>query len=396
MAIVSPLRRRSSPQIARRPGLGALSAAGLALALAACSCAGTAPRRLIQFGPQGKQRAWMTEDEIAVLARQVHRDGLCGGLLDVTDPRDRVPAPVVPSPALRALTVRGPSLQNAVRPLLERVSSAFLKRTVVELASFPTRSSWYPSGVAVAESLQRTLLGMSQGRVDVTVERVEHSAFEQPSLVATVRGAGPRRDELVVLGAHLDSTGGRYGDERSPGADDDASGVATVLEVFRVLVQSGIRLDRSVVFALYAGEEKGLVGSKGVAARYDPAKVLGVMQLDMTMFPAADRKITLMLDYNDRQLTDFTATLIEEYLGSTAAFSKCGYECSDHVRWARRGVPTVFPFEAPFGTNPWIHTLQDTPDKLDFEFGALFAKLGLAFAIEMAGLRPPRAGLVER
>ena len=74
----------------------------------------------------------------------------------------------------------------------------------------------------------------------------------QPSVIARIRGNGANANELVILGAHEDSiNGGANG--RSPGADDDASGSATVLEVFRVLVQNGFRPRRTVEFHAYSG-----------------------------------------------------------------------------------------------------------------------------------------------
>jgi leucyl aminopeptidase len=66
-------------------------------------------------------------------------------------------------------------------------------------------------------------------RSDITVSLFKHS-WGQPSVIARIKGAGPNADEVVIIGAHEDSTNGG-GSKRSPGADDDASGTSTVLEV---------------------------------------------------------------------------------------------------------------------------------------------------------------------
>src|SRR5690606_7452875 len=131
---------------------------------------------------------------------------------------------------------------------------------------------------------------LARGRTDVTTELFNHR-FVQPSVVARIQGHGPHADEHIVLGAHEDSINWSgfvpSARDRAPGADDDASGVATLLETFRVLMDSGYRPDRTIDFIAYAGEEIGLVGSQDIAERYKSqgVKVAAVLQLDMTMYP---------------------------------------------------------------------------------------------------------------
>ncbi len=85
--------------------------------------------------------------------------------------------------------------------------------------------------------------------------------------MACLPGAGPRADEWVVVGAHYDHLGkGQLGHMFGPvgsvyhGADDNASGVAAVLELAAKLRAAG-PLPRSVLFVLFSGEEEGLIGS---------------------------------------------------------------------------------------------------------------------------------------
>lgn len=70
------------------------------------------------------------------------------------------------------------------------------------------------------------------GRTDVSIQLFEHT-WAQPSLIVTVAGSGNNRGETVILGGHMDSTAGGA-TRASPGADDDGSGSAAVLEVRRV------------------------------------------------------------------------------------------------------------------------------------------------------------------
>jgi hypothetical protein len=94
--------------------------------------------------------------------------------------------------------------------------------------------------------------------------------------------AGDGTDEVIVVGAHLDHLG-RRGGELYPGADDDASGVAVVLGIAAELAPRRAELSRGVMFALFAGEEQGMVGSRAFVA--DPpvplARIPAMVNLDM-------------------------------------------------------------------------------------------------------------------
>lgn len=98
----------------------------------------------------------------------------------------------------------------------------------------------------------------------------ESGKAESPNVVAVLQGSDAAlRDEYVVLSAHLDHIGVGEpisGDNIYNGAMDNASGVATLLEVARLL-QSGSALKRSVLFLAVTGEEKGLQGSRYFAER---------------------------------------------------------------------------------------------------------------------------------
>jgi leucyl aminopeptidase len=178
---------------------------------------------------------------------------------------------------------------------------------------------------------------------------------------------------------------------RAPGADDDASGVATLLEVYRSLMETGFRPDRSIAFIGYAAEERGLLGSQEIsrAWRQQGKQVRGVLQLDMTMFPGTTRAITFVTDYVNPELTRFSTQLVDTYVKAPWAETQCGYACSDHASWQKLGYAAAFPFEATFdGSNQAIHTERDLIGLLDMQHGLHFAKLGASFAIEMANEAP--------
>ena len=171
-------------------------------------------------------------------------------------------------------------------------------------------------------------------------------------MVLTLKGSR-YPDEVVVLGGHLDSTAGSAPNSRTlaPGADDDASGIATLTEVLRVIAEQGRQPERTLQFIGYAAEEVGLRGSKDIATRYKAAntKVLAALQLDMTNYQGSAEEIVFMTDYTDQGLTGYLAQLLDAYLPQIRyGYDSCGYGCSDHASWHNQGYPAAMPFESRF------------------------------------------------
>jgi len=78
--------------------------------------------------------------------------------------------------------------------------------------------------------------------------------------------------------------------------------------------------------------------------------------------------------------------LVQTYTSLPYTTDTCGYACSDHASWYAAGYPDVCTAEAgPSGqVNPYMHSSQDTVDKLDMTYSLEFAKLALSFAVELA------------
>jgi hypothetical protein len=90
-------------------------------------------------------------------------------------------------------------------------------------------------------------------------------AKEKPTIniIGKLEGSNPNlKNEYVVVGAHLDHVGEQAGEIYAPGANDNASGSAAVLEIARAFAQGKIKPKRSIIFVLFASEELGLIGSK--------------------------------------------------------------------------------------------------------------------------------------
>jgi leucyl aminopeptidase len=282
----------------------------------------------------------------------------------------------------------GINQQATVTNLIKEVQETNIREVILKLSSFKNRYYKSESGSKSSIWLSDYWKSLVAHRSDITVNRWNHSSWPQDTIIVEIKG---KTDDKIVIGGHADSIAGWWGRERAraPGADDNASGIATMTEILRVLVNSNYQPQNTIVFAAYAAEEVGLLGSKEVAKSFkdDGENVLGVLQLDMTNFNGSDLDIVLMSDYTNEAQNKFIGGLIDTYLpGLSWGYDKCGYACSDHASWNSQGYPASMPFEAKKGdSNRHIHSDKDTLSRSgdNADHAQKFAKMGVAFVLEL-------------
>jgi Zn-dependent M28 family amino/carboxypeptidase len=131
----------------------------------------------------------------------------------------------------------------------------------------------------------------SEGRLEVKFEdysvggkgqRIPHQ-LNLKNVVATLKGAGPDDDRIIVISAHLDSRAALDNDSTgyAPGANDDGSGVAAILELVRIM--SVRKFSATIVFMTVSGEEHGLFGAKFMAskAKKENWNIIAMLNNDM-------------------------------------------------------------------------------------------------------------------
>jgi leucyl aminopeptidase len=315
-------------------------------------------------------------------------------------------APDAPAGTPVQYTIDNPATVNGI---LAQVSQANIPPVISQLASYWTRYYTTQTGLDAAVWLKSRWEEIAAGRPDVSVWFFDHPNWLQHSVIVRITGTQTPH-EAVVLGAHLDSINNQQPESgRAPGADDDASGVASLTETFRAAVAAGYRPARTVYFMAYAGEELGLLGSQEIASAMSvnsPYRsretVVGALQLDMTNYRspspgAVDVGIIADPEYTSPAQNVFVRDLMTAYLPALTkdTASMCGYGCSDHASWAVFG-PTAasFPFEARFGQhNPLIHTPDDTLANSGptAAHAVKFTRLAAAYLAELAKgtLSPP-------
>ncbi len=167
------------------------------------------------------------------------------------------------------------------------------------------------------------------------------------NVVATKRGTN-RPEEIVVVGAHYDSVPG------SPGANDNASGVAVVLETARVL--AGTPTPRTVQFVLFAAEELGLFGSVAFAQERRRG-VVAMINVDMVGWGEA---LTAGNSPGRDETMVNAAVEVARTLGiPLTRFRSAG---SDHASFEQVGIPAVFLHR---GVDPHYHRPTDLPPIVD-------------------------------
>lgn len=281
-----------------------------------------------------------------------------------------------------------------VNQSLNLVDNFEIENTTQQLVSYGTRYHTYSSATQSVVDIKAKWDNMAAGRNDISTRLVNHSSTNMPSAVLTIQGT-TYPDEYVIIGGHIDSTNPRN-NANAPGADDDASGIATITEAARVLIEMNFRPQRTIEIMAYAAEEVGLRGSGEIAEDYrnNNVNVIGYAQFDMTNYKGSSYDVYLIEDqYTTPTLNNFMKQLMNHYNSSgthklTYSSTQCNYGCSDHASWEAEGYNATFPFEASFsGSNPYIHTSSDTYDKAPLAnsvHAAKFAKLALEFLIETA------------
>ena len=192
---------------------------------------------------------------------------------------------------------------------------------------------------------------------------------ELKNIIAVLPGTG---DEIVVIGAHYDHMGvdtTLVGDQCYNGADDNASGVSAVVQIAKAMGLSGCRPRRSVVFAFWDGEEKGLLGSRYFVKKHPFIEnIAAYMNFDMIGRGPIENPGHLSYLYTAAN------PLFGEWLRADAArYEFCFtplYKASenllsgsDNAPFARVGIPIVWYHTEG---HPDYHRPSDTADKVDY------------------------------
>jgi hypothetical protein len=231
---------------------------------------------------------------------------------------------------------------------------------LLTMSGSPDDISRFPQVIVANETyaeLHRSLASGERVRVEVTASnRFGRDTLVQWNTVGEIRG-GERPDEVVLLGAHLDSW------DIGTGATDNGTGSIAVLEAARLLgalKASGIRPRRTIRFAFFSGEEQGLYGSRSYALAH--AEELPRFQSVLVLDNGSGRISGLALQGWD-ELHDVWSEMMRQvaHLGPFAVRSglKTG---TDHLAFLPAGVPSFNYDQLPRGYDHTHHSQVDVFD----------------------------------
>lgn len=164
-----------------------------------------------------------------------------------------------------------------------RIAGDYIVANLKSLGIAPVGDSYYHPFEAYNKERQRK--GRFQVDPDSIAElkKTVHQKLSMNNILGKIEGKNP--GEIVIVGAHYDHLGidpMLNGDQIYNGADDNASGVSAVLQIARAFLATGEQPERTVIFAFWDGEEKGLLGSKHFVQTFpDMDKVKGYLNFDM-------------------------------------------------------------------------------------------------------------------
>ena len=211
--------------------------------------------------------------------------------------------------------------------------------------------------------------------------RVTYSGRDQSSnVLALVEGSDPvLKDEYVVIGGHYDHIGVTRSGRVCNGADDNASGVAGVLEIAEALAAMPVKPKRSIIMAAWGAEERGLVGSRAFIENcpVPTDKIVGYVNLDMISRNDSDE---IELGATGEILTQWAREAAAEN-GLTTDRMGFLMRMSDTSSFMSREIPTAFFCSGMFDG---LHSPNDDADLIDADKAARVARTALRLACRLA------------
>jgi hypothetical protein len=286
---------------------------------------------------------------------------------------------------------RAEAMMNRPRAQVGSRSFVLLEVRDAAVATLLTANGYDPS--LASFDAERPLTVRHLDRIDVTLDLQYVTVQEEsaPNVVGILEGSDPvLKHEYLVYSAHMDHDGVKApvnGDSIWNGADDDASGTIAVVEAAEAFAKLEPRPKRSIIFLTVSGEEKGMWGSTFFAESppVPMEQIVANFNADMVGRNWRDTIVVIGRHHSDLGETLGRVNAEHPELNMTAIDDlwpeENFYGRSDHINFARRGVPILFFFN---GTHEDYHRPSDEPEKIDAEKESRIVKLLFYLGLEVA------------
>jgi hypothetical protein len=294
-----------------------------------------------------------------------------------------------------------PANEGFIHSVINQVNSTKLMDWIDNLSSFHTRHTKSEYIENVAYWLKSELQGICNVRVYFhNFTRIDQGmGYNLRNIICTREGSAAHdnnknNNHLILISAHYDSRTQDINqtNARAPGADDNASGVAAVLELARILYQIDLR-NNNIQFVLFSGEEQGQWGSTAYVnyLQDNNVKLDLIINLDMVGYPALgldkvvieyDRGSTVTTnDIYSKKIGQFIEQIALDYTNLEALLHPLGK--TDLIPFEATGKIVTGIHDGGSKLNPNYHSTSDTPDTLDIEYFTSVTKLVLAAVLKM-------------
>ena len=293
-----------------------------------------------------------------------------------------------------------PGNEGFIHSAINQVNSTKLIDWIDNLSSFHTRHTKSEYIENVAYWLKSELQRICNGKVYFhNFTRIDQGiGYNLRNIICNQEGSAAHdnnknNNHLILISAHYDSQAQDINqtNARAPGADDNASGVAAVLELARILSQVDLR--NNIQFVLFSGEEQGQWGSTAYVnyLQDNNVKLDLIINLDMVGYPALgldnvvieyDLESTVTTnDIYSKKVGQFIEQIALDYTNLKALLHPLGK--TDLIPFEATGKTVTGFHDGGSKLNPNYHSTSDTPDTLNIEYFTLVTKLVLAAILKI-------------
>ncbi|MBR4837944.1 MAG: M28 family peptidase [Bacteroidales bacterium] len=282
---------------------------------------------------------------------------------------------------------------ETIRQMMNQVNMDSLLATVQHLQDYGGRyfnsTEAYAASDWIASKMAALGLEVEQQDFNVSGSWVG-SGPSAPNVIGIQRGT-LYPDTYVVCGSHFDSFtwDAMSGSNNAPGADDNATGVASVLESARIMTQ--YEFEYSIIYCAYGAEELGLYGSAAYASRCSQQgmDIIGYFNNDMNGYlnPGDEIHIDLIYPNSVAAIGDYYMNVANVYFPEMQVrhvnFTSGD---SDHTSFNNNGYMGIYPFEDYQNYSPNIHTTNDLigPSVNSFEMSQRYCRMNIGCLAEIA------------
>ena len=285
--------------------------------------------------------------------------------------------------------VRDPATARTARVdwienLVNKVARPSLEANLTHLAAFPTRystSTHYTNAATWARNQ------LQAWQYTTRLQTITVNGSRSRNVIADKQGNAAGAHEVVLLTAHLDSINLQGGPTApAPGADDNGSGSAGLLEIARAFSEH--RMEHDLRFILFGGEEEGLFGSKRYVASLSASeqrRIRAVVNMDMIgTLNTSTRSVLLEGAPLSQRVIDGLSAAAATYTPLTVETSLNPF-ASDHVPFINAGIQAVLTIEGADNTNSNIHSSRDTIDHINYDLALDILRMNVAYIASEIG-----------